>query len=427
MRIGLVGKPNVGKSTFFSAATLAKVDIANYPFCTIDPNVGVAFIAARKPCPCKDLRKKLESEGRLEPVSEDDERKGSICQPRTGSCIGYRRLVPCFLVDVAGLVPGASEGRGRGNAFLADLANCDALIQVVDASASTDIEGNPIEPAKNSDTAHSSIQQEISFLGDELDAWIYGILNDGWSRGVRRVQAEGEKGMTSFLHERFTGLGSSVQTINQAFERFKLVNQDDSPPWDWSDKTLKKLSIEIRKSLFPIHIAANKADIAPKDLVFNFDINGRIVSCMADMELALRRAESSGLISYISGEQSFQIVNPGQLSDAQIEALEHMQERLSVNKNTGVSTILDIVLFEELDHIVVYPVQDENQWIDGEDRILPDAFVVPNKIQAKNLAYKVHSDLGDGFIRGTDGRSRRTVGADHELSDGDVLKIHAKN
>ena len=103
-----------------------------------------------------------------------------------------------------------------------------------------------------------------------------------------------------------------------------------------------------------------------------------------------------------------------------------MQERLSVNKNTGVSTILDIVLFEELDHIVVYPVQDESQWIDGEDRILPDAFVVPNNIQAKNLAYKVHSDLGDGFIRGTDGRSRRTVGADHELSDGDVLKIHAK-
>ena len=149
-------------------------------------------------------------------------------------------------------------------------------------------------------------------------------MNDGWSRGVRRVQAEGEKGMTSFLHERFTGLGSSVQTINQAFERFKLVNQDASPPWDWSGKTLKKLSIEIRKSLFPIHIAANKADIAPKDLVFNFDINGRIVPCMADMELALRRAESSGLISYISGDQSFQIANPGQLSEAQIEALEHM-------------------------------------------------------------------------------------------------------
>ena len=427
MRIGLVGKPNVGKSTFFSAATLAKVDIANYPFCTIEPNVGVAFIAARKPCPCKELREKLESEGRIEPVSPDDERKGSLCQPRTGSCVGHRRLVPCFLVDVAGLVPGASEGRGRGNAFLADLANCDALIQVVDASASTDIEGNPTKPADNSEAAQSSIEKEISFLSDELDAWICGILNDGWARGVRRVQAEGEKGLTSFLHERFTGLGSSIQTINQAFEHFKLVNQDTSPPWDWSEETLSKLSIEIRKSLFPIHIAANKVDMSPKDLDYNFKINGRIVPCMADMELALRRAESSGLINYISGEENFQIANPEQLSDAQKGALEHMQEKLSANKNTGVSKILDIVLFEELDHIVVYPVQDENQWIDGEGRILPDALVVPDKIQAKNLAYKVHSDLGDGFIRGTDGRSRRTVGSDHELSDGDVLKIHAKN
>ena len=144
MRIGLVGKPNVGKSTYFSAATLAKVDIANYPFCTIEANVGVAFIAAPQPCPCKDLRERLEADGRLEPVSDDDPRRGSICEPRTGSCIGYVRLVPTFLVDVAGLVPGAADGRGRGNAFLSDLANCDALIQVVDAAGLTDIEGNPI-------------------------------------------------------------------------------------------------------------------------------------------------------------------------------------------------------------------------------------------------------------------------------------------
>jgi len=141
VRIGLVGKPNVGKSTFFSAATLAQVDIANYPFCTIDPNVGVAFVEARLPCPCQGLREKLQEEGRLEPASEDDPRKGSLCEPRTGSCIGHRRSVPVALVDVAGLVPGASEGRGRGNAFLADLANCDVLIQVVDAAGSTDIEG----------------------------------------------------------------------------------------------------------------------------------------------------------------------------------------------------------------------------------------------------------------------------------------------
>ena len=427
MRIGLVGKPNVGKSTFFSAATLAKVDIANYPFCTIEPNVGVAFIEARKPCPCKDIRQRLESEGRLPPSNEDDPRQGSICQPRTGSCIGFRRLVPCFLVDVAGLVPGASEGKGRGNAFLADLANSDALIQVVDAAGSTDIEGNPLGPGQTKEDAQLRINQEIEFLADELDAWISGLLNDGWQRGVRRVQAEGEKGLISFIHERLTGLGATLNLVANAFDDFKNEVGDCGQPWDWQDDIIMKLAVHVRIYLFPIHIAANKCDIAPKGVLKEITANGTIVACMADVELALRRAQSAGLINYTTGQDSFTIEENKGLNEAQIKALSHMQERLSSNGGTGVATIIDKVLFDELDHIVVYPVQDELHWTDGDGKVLPDAFVVPNAIQAKLLAYKVHSDLGDGFIKGVDGRTRRVVGADHELSDGDVLKIHAKS
>jgi len=104
-----------------------------------------------------------------------------------------------------------------------------------------------------------------------------------------------------------------------------------------------------------------------------------------------------------------------------------MKQKLANLGNTGVSKLISDVLFKALDHVVVYPVADENAWKDGDGRILPDAFVVPNLLAAKSLAYKVHSDLGDGFIKAVDSRSRRVVGADYECKDNDVIKIHSKN
>lgn len=427
MRIGLVGKPNVGKSTTFSALTESTVEIANYPFTTIDPNVGVTFLPADAPCPCKDLRAKKEAEGRLVSTSDEDDRDGSLCEPRTGSCNGFVRSVPVTLVDVAGLVPGAHDGKGRGNQFLNDLARCDALIQVVDASGATDIEGNPVGPGACNPV------DEHTFLVEELAMWIHGILETGWNRGVRRVQAEGEKGLVLYLHSQLTGIGASEAMVNAAIAAFNIECPDPGLAWEWDSETLKVLSHQLRRAIFPLCVAANKADEAPDGawdaLQSQVEAEGGILlPTSADSELALRRASKAGFIQYPAGAKSFTLTEAGEtnLNDVQRKGLTALSNRLERLDGTGLVELVSRIVRERLDRIVAYPVQDEGHWTDGDGRILPDALLIERGTTAKGLAYAVHSDLGDGFIRAVDARTGRVIGAEHELGDNDVVKIVAK-
>ncbi|HJM41270.1 MAG TPA: GTPase [Candidatus Thalassarchaeaceae archaeon] len=427
MRIGLVGKPNVGKSTTFAALTESAVEIANYPFTTIDPNVGVTFLPADANCPCQTLREKRESDGRLEPTSPDDARAGSLCEPRTGTCLGHCRTVPVTLVDVAGLVPGAHDGKGRGNQFLNDLAQCDALIQVVDASGGTDIEGNPLGPGSCDPI------DEHAFLVEELAMWIHGILDTGWVRGVRRVQAEGERGLIDFITSQLTGIGGTDSMVMNAIFAFKGENSDLGVPWDWDDTVRKSLAHHLRRSIFPLCVAANKADVAESGawdaLATKVESEGGILlPTSADSELALRRAAKGGFIDYPPGALNFTLTDAGEtgLNEAQRKGLEALGERLERLGGTGLVELVSRIVRERLDRIVAYPVQDEGHWTDGDGRVLPDALLVQRGTTAKGLAYAVHSDLGDGFIRAVDGRTGRVIGADHELNDNDVIKIVAK-
>ena len=428
MRIGLVGKPNVGKSTTFSALTQTPVDIANYPFTTIDPNVGVAWIPLREPCACSTLREKREADGRLESTTDDDPRRGSICSPNTGSCIGHNRLVPVTLVDVAGLVPGAHEGRGRGNQFLSDLAQCDALIQVVDVSGSTDLEGNPIGQGG------SNPVEEHEFLLGELDAWIRGIIESSWQRGSRRVQSEGDKALVTYLLDQLSGIGANESHVSSGIIEVSSQHPDAGVPWSWSQEELTTLAKTIRMGLFPICIAANKADRAEEDSWNQLEemvtaSGGILVPTSAEAELALSRASSAGLIQHRPGEDGFTVTEKGEsnLSEAQRNALSSIGESLAKWSGGGLVGLVGDILFDRLDRRVAYPVQDETHWVDGEGNVLPDAILISEGTTAKGLAYAVHTDLGDGFIRATDARSGRVIGADHEVKNGDVIRIHAKS
>ncbi|MEE3304077.1 MAG: GTPase [Candidatus Thermoplasmatota archaeon] len=428
MRIGLVGKPNVGKSTTFSALTQTPVDIANYPFTTIEPNVGVAWIPLRQPCACSALRARREAAGRLEPTTDDDSRKGSICSPNTGSCVEHNRLIPVTMVDVAGLVPGAHEGRGRGNQFLSDLAQCDALIQVVDVSGSTDLEGNPVGEGG------SNPVEEHEFLLGELDAWIRGIIESSWQRGARRVQSEGDKALLTYLLDQLSGIGADETHVSAGLTAVSSEHPDAGVPWSWGIGELTTLAKTVRAALFPICVAANKADRSEDgswkqlaDLVTSS--GGILVPTSAEAELALSRASAAGLIQHRPGREGFTITEDGEskLSEAQRTALSSIDKSLSRWSGGGLVGLVGDIVFDRLDRRVAYPVQDETHWVDGEGNVLPDAILIPNETTAKGLAYAVHTDLGDGFIRATDARSGRVIGADHEVQNGDVIRIHAKS
>lgn len=393
MLIGIVGKPNVGKSTFFSAATMAPVEIANYPFTTIEPNKGVGYV--RSPCPCKEL--------------------GVKCTPHNSECVDGVRLIPVELLDVAGLVPDAWDGKGLGNRFLDDLRQADALINVIDVSGSTDIEGNPV------DLGSHDPMEDVTFLQREIDRWMLEIIKNGLSRIARQAKMKGTK-PEEVLADRLTGLKVTEGQIKDAVRSSNLPED----PLLWDDELLLPFCAKLRVLSRPTMIAMNKADIASEDNIKRVgDSVKNSTPTMAETELALKKAAAGGLIEYLPGDEQFTIKEGAKLNDAQRKALDFMNDKLSGFGGTGIQNCLENATFEMLDQITVYPVEDDGRYTDHFGRILPDAFLMPRGSNAKDLAYKVHSDLGDKFIRAVNAKTKRTVGADYILQDGDVIKIVA--
>ncbi len=396
MIAGIVGKPNTGKSTFFNSVTLQNVPMANYPFTTVSPNFGVGYVKVE--CVCKSL--------------------GLEDNPINSTCINGSRFIPVKLVDIAGLVRGASEGRGLGNRFLDDLRQADVLIHIVDASGSTDEEGRQVAVGSHDP------EIDISLVEDEFDKWLLEIVKKDWGRTSRRADGNLAK-FVEAMRGRLSGLSIKSSHILQALERAGLRGDK---PVSWKDDDLEKFIHELRKISKPSIVAANKADLpSAQEIIRKLRSNGRkIIPTASEAELLLRRAATMGLIEYITGAKEFKIVNNSALSDQQRAALMLVQERvLRVWNTTGTQEAINSSFLELLDQIAVYPVEDETRFSDKKGNVLPDAFLLRQGGTAKDLAHLIHSDLGDSFLYAIDVKSGMRLGSDHVLQDKDIIKIVA--
>lgn len=393
MLIGIIGKANVGKSTFFNAATELAVQAANYPFTTINSNIGI--IHARQKCVCTEF--------------------GVQDNPIHSICIDGNRFIPLNLIDIAGLVPGAHLGKGLGNKFLDDARQADALIHIVDASGSTDSEGKPISPGTGDPIS------DIRFVEEEFDLWLASVVSRDWNKLSREAESQGQK-LEQMLAKRLSGLDIGSHQIADALDETGLRYKKTI---SWTQEDIFNFCKTIRLKSKPIVLAANKADLPTVDKNINaMKKTGRyVIVCASEAENLLRRAAKKGIIHYLPGDNSFNIKQEAELNDQQKKALSIISNILSKYGSTGIQEVINYACFKLLNLIVVYPVEDELKLTDKKGNILPDARLLPQGSTARDLARAIHADLAKGFLYAIDIRSKQRLSSEYKLKNNDVIKI----
>lgn len=393
MLLGLIGKANVGKSTFFNAATDLDVQCGNYPFTTISPNVGITY--ARVRCVCKEF--------------------GIQDNPVHSLCIDGIRFIPVRLMDIAGLIPGASKGKGLGNKFLDDARQADALIHVVDAAGSTDSEGRPVTPGTGDPLS------DVQFVEEEFDQWLASMLTRDWNKLVRDSSSQSVK-LEHMISARLSGL--SINEIEIAGTIGELVPSAGEAA-QWSEDKILRFSKKLRVKSKPIVVAANKADLqsAEHGVRRLRDTQESVVRCSSELELLLRRATKKKIIGYLPGDGNFRMNESASINEQQKQALQKAHSFLSKYGSTGVQEAINTAVFNSLKFIVVYPVEDELKLTDKKGNVLPDAHLLPANSTPRDLAEKIHAEIGKGFLYAIDARSKMRLGADYRLKNNDVIKI----
>ena len=395
IKVGLIGKTNTGKTTFFNSATLSSAEISNYPFTTKRPITGNAHAITL--CVHKEFN------------LQDN--------PNNSRCVDGWRFIPVELVDLPGLIKGAWEGKGLGNQFLTVAAQSDALLHIVDASGSIDASGKIAEPGTGDPVA------DVADVEEELVMWYLKLFEANRDKISRAISS----GMNTAaaITEVFRGIGVREDHVKLALGQnnltealFDNIGTQESKDFCWSLRDISK----------PTLIVANKVDLPAA--MENFkrlreeyrDVI--IVPASADAELTLRRAESRRIIRYIPGDERFEINDQTKLSDKQKWALNFIRKDiLGEYMRTGVQFAINVAVFKLLRMNAVYPVADIQKFSDKHGNVLPDIYLMRSGSTIEDLAMEIHSDLAKGLLYALDGRDGLRLPVNYQLKDRDILSI----
>jgi ribosome-binding ATPase YchF (GTP1/OBG family) len=395
IRLGLIGKTNTGKTTFFNAATLASAEVSTYPFTTKQPNYGKSYAITL--CVHKEFNVK-------------DNPRNSLCKD------GWR-FIPIEIIDLPGLIKGAWQGKGLGNQFLAVATQSDALLHIVDASGSIDAAGRITEPGTGDPLA------DIADIEEELVMWYLKLIEGNRDKIVRGIKA-GES-ISSVVARILAGIGVKEHHVSTAL---KLSNLEGKDFENFSIDDTKRFAWILRDVSKPTLIVANKIDIPTaaenfkrireeyKDML--------VVPASAEAELTLRRAESKGLIRYVPGDERFEVIKQDGLNERQKWALNFIRrDVLGEYMRTGVQHAINVAVFKLLKMNTVYPVADVSKLSDKDGNVLPDVYLLPAGSTVEDLARQIHSELAKGLLYAIDARDGLRLPADYELKDRDVISI----
>jgi len=395
IKIGLIGKTNTGKTTFFNSATLSSEEISSYPFTTKSPVSGVAHAITL----CVHPEFKIQD------------------NPNNSKCLDGWRYIPIELIDLPGLIKDAWKGKGLGNQFLSIAAQSDALLHVVDASGGIDSTGKITEVGTGDPIS------DFADIEEELIMWYHKILEGNRDKVSKLIKTGTD--VLDALTDLYRGIGVTKTHVKDTFHATNL-EEKDFDDFDMVDS--KKFASHLRKISKPTLIVANKVDVEGADKNFarlreryNDSI---VIPVSGDSEFVLRRAEQKGLIKYSPGSETFEIIKSDDLNEKQINALNFIKKGIMGEyMRTGVQFAINVAVFKLLKMNSIYPVADEKNLADKKGRVLPDLILLKDGATINDLAKEIHSDLTKGLLYGKDLRYNLRLPTDYQLRDRDVVSL----